>query len=422
MATFSSSTQSIQNSNATFQALVNLVQSSLLTVGLTQLPALMDTGQMAVPCVTALPGAGSTAAGYYMFCFNDALSQGPLVTGTALVAVQAGTGYNGGASGTFTGVNLAGGTGTGAKATVVLGAAGIVSSITPTTAGTGYNIADQLSVTSANIVAAGGAAGGSGGSAFVNQLTNAAAPAIIKWEFGTGGTTGDPQWWLTVGTSWTSNGTLGAAQNGAVTTRTVGLTGNVAGLTQFFNSRFCYNTTYGYLMCSFMQGNAGSNAALGTFFCYRTSGNNGLPTANGMATITCAAVASNPGATSSNGCQQNISYTNNAVFPTLSGNPSAGWQAYNAPSSTQFLYGLSTTIVNGVAYVVPTYTLDPVPRFNALLGTALQTEFPPNSVNPATFAIIGATGLTYISLGQPWGNSGFGGSSTTTTTLVALWE
>jgi hypothetical protein len=59
------------SSNANFQAWVNEVYTALVTTcGLTHST---DTGQMAVPCVTAVPGATNTKAGYYIFQFNDTL-------------------------------------------------------------------------------------------------------------------------------------------------------------------------------------------------------------------------------------------------------------------------------------------------------------------------------------------------------------
>ncbi|MBA0084319.1 MAG: hypothetical protein HRJ53_04920 [Acidobacteria bacterium Pan2503] len=71
MTTFSTNTTLDQSSNVNFQTWVNLVYNALVTqCGLTQTG---DTGQMAVPCVTAAPNAGSQSAGFYIFRFNDTL-------------------------------------------------------------------------------------------------------------------------------------------------------------------------------------------------------------------------------------------------------------------------------------------------------------------------------------------------------------
>lgn len=71
MATFSTNTTLDQSSNVNFQTWVNNLYNALVTqCGLTQTA---DTGQMAVPCTTNAPSAGSQSAGYYVFRFNDAL-------------------------------------------------------------------------------------------------------------------------------------------------------------------------------------------------------------------------------------------------------------------------------------------------------------------------------------------------------------
>jgi hypothetical protein len=421
MTTYSTNTVAACTTSAQFQALVNEIQNALVSqCGLAQLSNLMDTGQMAVPSTTAIAGAANTSQGYYVFAFNDALSLGPLVTGTALLSLQAGTGYNGGASGTFNNVALSGGTGAGAQATVVLGASGVITSITPTTAGTGYCIGDELTVTSAHMVAAGAAAGGSGGGAFVGQLTAAAAPCVILLEFGSGNAATDIQLWATVGTSWTSNGVVGAP-----TTRACVFTGNVAAsLTADYNSRYCYNTTYGFLGLVFKQGalSVQNNSALGALFVFRTSSNAGTPNGNGMAVITAGASASSPGQAITNGTMQVISYTNALVYPPLSTNNSTQWLGWNGAFGT-FVFGLTTTVAAGEATVLPIYTIDPIIRFSAVLGVALQQDFPLNS--QGQFAIIGASTLTFLSLGNPWGNSGFANQSLSAgniASLVMLWQ
>jgi hypothetical protein len=82
-----------------------------------------------VPTITAIAGGtyDPTATGLV----------GPIAT---LGAVAGGSGYN---NGTYTGVYLTGGTGTGAIATIVI-AGGIVTSVTITSSGYGYSVADSL--------------------------------------------------------------------------------------------------------------------------------------------------------------------------------------------------------------------------------------------------------------------------------------
>lgn len=86
MTTATTNTTIANTSNATFQAWVNEVYTNLVTnCGLSQAS---DTGQMAVPCVTALPAGLSTSAGYYVFKFNDTLQ----ATSPVFIKLEFGTG------------------------------------------------------------------------------------------------------------------------------------------------------------------------------------------------------------------------------------------------------------------------------------------------------------------------------------------
>ena len=405
----------VSNANSTgFQAWVQEIYTNLVTnCGLVQMSASMDSGQMAVPCATALPGAGSTSAGYYMFLFNDPLAKGP-INPVALLAKTAGTGYNGGSSGTFTGVAMSGGTGSGALATVVLGASGVVNSITITTSGTGYLVGDQLTVTSANMVSAGAAAGGgSSSNGFVGSLTSAAAPVVLKVEFGTGAATAQPQIWITMGTSWASNGTLGALTNGALTTRVTTACGSatLASTAQPYTSRYCYNNTYGFLGMAFKQGATSSSfnvtttaSAYAGFFVFRTTDNSGNPTANAACLVTVSSTTANASATAGNGYMQCMSYTANAIYPTLSlaaSNAFSAGTVYNATNNSVF--NLTTTLENGVVFIIPIYTMDPGLRFNAFNGGVFYTDVPLGATFSAS--IIGATTLTFLNWGLPFGNT-----------------
>jgi hypothetical protein len=110
MATFSTNTPISNAASANMQAWINeLYTAFVTTLGLTQTG---DTGQMAVPCVSALPGGANTAAGYYVFAFNDTLqASAPIYikmecgTGTSTavpgIFMTVGTGTNG--AGTITG-------------------------------------------------------------------------------------------------------------------------------------------------------------------------------------------------------------------------------------------------------------------------------------------------------------------------------
>lgn len=87
---------------------------------------------------------------------------GGVLSGTITAA---GSGYNGAATGTFTAVPLTNGLGSGAQATVVLGAGGVVSTVTITAAGNGYVVGDVLSASLVSL-------GNSGGSGFLYTVTS----------------------------------------------------------------------------------------------------------------------------------------------------------------------------------------------------------------------------------------------------------
>lgn len=423
MTTASTGTVIAQTSNATFQAWVNEIYTNLVTnCGLTRISASMDSGQMAVPCVSARP-AVSVAAGYYMLTFNDALGQGPLITGTALAAHIGGSGYDGGGSGTFVGVALTGGTGTGAIATVVV-ASGVISSITPTTAGANYNLGDQLIVTSAAMVTAGAAAGGgSSGFAFVAQLNATASPVLIKLEFGSdaSGVTA-PQMWITIGTSWTSNGVLGSAQVGAVTTR-VAVCGGVAPVSTVtaYVSRYCYNSAYGFLGCVLKQGAFDGNVAhsLGGFIVFRASGNAGAAIGNSVALIT----NSYNNATNSVSAMQILSYTANLVYPTaLTSGACSTWASLGNPytGGNDTPFDVTSTLENGNIFVFPALMFDPVFRFSAVVGVVLINDI----ALGVTFqtALIGASLLTFLQVGLPFGGTLLGAAGSPLHAIVMLWQ
>lgn len=414
-----------QTSNATFQAWVQEVYTNLVTIcGLSQMSALMDTGQMAVPCASAVPGGANAQAGYYIFLHNDPLAKGAIAL-SALLAVTAGTGYNGGTAHTFTGVAMSGGAGSGAIATVVLGASGVVSSITITTAGTGYLVGDQLTVTSANIVAAGGASGGgSSGFGFVGALTSG-SPVVTKLEFGSGSAASNPQMLVTVSSGWASNGTLVGAAGTSASSRVAVLAGTAPLSTvTAYASRYNWNSTFGYLGLVFKIGGAGANQALGALIISRSNDSNGNATGasvNIKANSTSTTGSGNSAQVGSLQCLQYSGGVITAVTPTINATNSALWTGQQN-STANFLLGLTSTLAlsSGQASVVPTYYLGPLPAYNAYDAVALLTEAPIGVSIP--LAIIGATPLTFLSVGQPFGAGGIGGSTTTLQSYLMLWQ
>jgi hypothetical protein len=72
-------------------------------------------------------------------------------------------------AGTYTGVDLTGGSGTGATADIVVGVGGDVTSVTLVSGGSGYNVGNVLSADDADL-------GGGGGSGFTITVATTSGP------------------------------------------------------------------------------------------------------------------------------------------------------------------------------------------------------------------------------------------------------
>lgn len=422
MTTASTSATIAQTSNATFQAWVQEVYTNLVTnCGLSQLSALLDTGQMAVPCVTAVPVGATTSAGYYVFTFNDTLAKGGVAL-AALKGLTAGTGYNGGSTGTFTGVAMSGGTGSGALATVVVGAAGAITSITITTAGTGYLVGDLLTLTSANMVSAGAASGGGSSSTGYVAALSSGAPVVIKFEFGSGSAAANPQMWITVSSGWSSNGTLVGAAGTSATTRVAVCQGLAPNSTvTSYVSRYVYNTTYGYLGMAFkIAANAGTpGLSLGGFVIFRSNDTSGAATNSNVILMTNSSTAT--GVSVNSGVMQCAAYAAGLITginPTVAA-AARLWLAAQTTGNT-YPFGLASSLINGVASLLPVYYLAPLLSITAYAAVALVNEAPYGTSVPS--AIIGATPLTFLSVGNPFGAADLSGiNSATNLSFMLLW-
>lgn len=399
--TFSSSGIVSNSSTANFNAWINEVFAGLVTnCGLRQLPAAMDSGQFANPVTGVVVPVANTAAGYWMFAFTDPLALGPLST---VAAIAGGASYT---NGTYTAVPLTGGLGSGAKATIVV-AGNVVTTVTITTAGTGYAIGDQLSAAAANI---GGT--GSGFACYVNALTSAAAPVVMKLEAGTGASTSTANMWLTVGTSWTSNGTVGAANNGAVTLRTALTSAAQASSVTTYNSRFMYNNTLGACAMVFKEtgGSAGGSQAF--FYIFRSNDTSGNPTANGLHVVT-QCNATNPVNNTSNApFDAMMSYTANTVVnpPSIS--------MSSLPNALPFAQ--TTLLTGGVTYAFPLYTWTPALSFSAYAAVVTKNDIPID--NTVVCALVGSTPLTFLCTWPCDTSAGSFGFTAAVPAMLILWQ
>lgn len=402
MATFTSAAILSNSSTTNFNAWINEIYTGLVTnCGLRQLPAAMDSGQLAVPVSGVAVPAINTSAGYYMFSFTDPLAAGGVVTTGTIVG---GASYT---AGTYTNVALTGGSGSSAKATIVVSAGGAVTSVTLSTAGSGYFIGDQLSATAASI---GGT--GSGFAAYVSVLNSSAAPVVIKMEFGSGTATTTPGLWVTGGTSWTSSGTVGAATNGATTLRTNLVNAAPASVSTVYNSRFMYNNTLGACGLVFKEtGGSGSGAYSFLYIC-RSNDTGGSPTSAGLIFLT----SGNSTAQTSNGTtavyNAMMSYTANTVK-----NPPLN--TYNSvPASMP--YGLTNTLENGTIFAFPIYFYTPAFGYSAFCAINASADIVVD--NTVSLALVGSTPLTFISILPGPTSSGFSGITVGVPQMLILWQ
>ena len=413
MTTASTNAVISQTSNADFQAWVQEIYTNLVTnCGLVQAN---DTGQAAVPFAGTVPVSTGVAntAGYYVFTFNDSLAAGALST-TALNS--GGSGYT---STSYTNLTVTGATSgaTNARASCTV-SGGVAGNLTITTAGSGYFVGEKLTVT--------GIGAGTGANWTAAALSSG-APVIFRLDFGGGGSTTGPQIWIVAGAGTNGAGTIAGTAGTSRMTQVACLNGAVPVSTvTVYPSRYVWNSTYGYLGMIFKIGGSATNIPMGCILLFRTNDNGGNPTGNAAVLISNSATTTGVNNQNS-GQMQCMSYNSGAgstVYPTLSATNSCGYLGFTPLSSTNlFLFGLTSTVENSTAFVTPIYTMDPALRFSAYNGVALAADFPVGST--ATFAMIGSTTLTFISVGT-WGGSSNGGICTGTfsglLTLAMLWQ
>lgn len=409
MTTASTSAVVAQTTQAQFDAWVQEIYTNLVTnCGLVQTNS---TGQAAVPFAGALPsGTGvGNATGFYEFTFNDSQAGGSLST-TALNS--GGSGYT---STSYTNLTVTGATSsaTNARASLTV-TGGVAGNLTITTAGSGYIVGEKLTVT--------GIGAGTGANWTAASL-GSGAPVIFRIDFGGGSATTDPQMWITLGAGTNGAGTIAGSAGTSRMTQVAVLQGTApASLVTAYTSRYVYNSTFGYLGLVFKIGALAANCALGSLIIFRTNDSGGNTTGNAVCLITSSTTTTGI-STSAAGAMQCMSYSSGAgstIYPTLNASNSTYWSAIGS-NGISFVFGLASTLENSIAFVTPIYTMDPAIRYSAFNGIALVGDFPLG--NTSSFAMIGASALTFISCGVCFGGStGFGSVADASLTFCMLWQ
>jgi hypothetical protein len=402
MTTATTTTVIDQSTDAAFRTWVAEFIAQMAVVGLA---ITTDTGQINTGSATR--AGANTAAGYSIFRFTDTLAKAGITTVNAIVG---GASYT---NGTYTNVPLTGGTGSGAQATIVV-AGNVVTTVTITTAGTGYLACDQISAAAANI---GGT--GSGFTAQVNGLAGTAFPIVIKIEYGSAGVNTQPQMWITCGQSTNGAGTIAGANQ---TPRSVCLSGNtILSTSTAYVSRWCYNATAGFLGFVFKTGGlTNSNTSMGAIVIHRSHDNTGAPTSDSYLVLT---NSFNTAAQTTAGQMTNASFLTNTQYPISPAIASASaWMAAPTNNTTTLPFGLTSSSFAGNTYVVPCYYMTPNICMSNWMCIAQNTEIPLGNTFSTT--IVGSSSHTYISCGLCFGNAAQLGASqpSATGTFCMLWE
>jgi hypothetical protein len=241
-----------------------------------------------------------------------------------------------------------------------------------------------------------------------NDTLQSTVPIFFKLEFGTGATSAGPQMWLTVGTGSNGSGTITGT---TISTRGAVLNGSApASTSTSYTSRFAYNATYGIAWMAFKLGGVTGGNAMGAFFINRSTDATGATTGKGV-DVTVNSLATN-GSSTSGGVRQSLAFDTGAVIGAT-GTTSIAWGAW--PMLT------TTTSDGGNVSVIPCFGAYPFLGYNSQLALGLVGEIAIGSTY--SLAMIGATALTYISLGCCFGSSVLlAANGTGINTLNALWQ
>lgn len=400
MTTASSSsvfTQAASGSPAGIDAWTGELVGQLIACGLTQTN---DTGQLTItgsgalattsaaqPSTTGIAGT----VGYVCFTFNDTPAGGNLSTAATQTA---GTGETGAFTGTLIGAT------SGAIANVTAALSGVgLGAITFVSMVSGlFIVGEKLTVHSQS------AGGTSAGWVGIVTALSSGSPVIFRLDFGGGSAVTDPQMWITVGQGTNGSGTIaGSAGTTKMTQVACGPgTAPVSTITAY-TSYFCYNATYGTCFVGFKFGGvAALNCSLG-FYLYRSNNSSGAATGTSIVLISNSSTTTGvSGASSANAVQQSLNYANSAVYPAINATNSTTW-CLAANSSGITPYGLTTFAVGSVVYTYPTMYLAPAPTISAFFANALTADI--GNGTTVSFAIIGATPITFLSILAFWGGS-----------------
>jgi hypothetical protein len=247
-----------------------------------------------------------------------------------------------------------------------------------------------------------------------NDTLQTTSPVYIKIQYGTGAGTNYPVMTVQTGTGSNGSGTL----TGATTVASqIGLNQAPASTSTTYTSRYCYNTTAGFLGVAWKYNAGGiSDQTQGGFFISRSNSNTGVATGTSVSQIT--GGNSTTVYASTYAWLQTINFANALVYPTaanLTSQGNLGWGPWPI--------GSPTTSASGNVSVLPTFYAEPDLGVSNNIGQCLQSEVAFGST--ISVALVGSTANTYLSVGRPCGNTAAGTNnvfSGTLSGLLMLWQ
>jgi hypothetical protein len=373
------------------QAWVGELCGQLIACGLKQTNdsgqlTLVGSGATTVASWTsaALPTATGVAnsVAYICFTYNDTLAQGSLST-TALRS--GGTLYT---SGSYTALvvtgTISGATSARASCTVSGGVAG---NLTITTAGSGYIVGEQLTVT------------GIGSGTLANWTATAlssGSPIIFRLDFGGGSATTDAQMWINLGAGTNGSGTIAGTAVTSKMTQVACFSGAAASsLITLFTSNYCVNMTYASVSCLEKLNAVTTNALIGGFMIFRSNDGNGNLTGTSVGMIANSTTTTGTGTASAVNAVQYMTWNGSGVGSTVYG------LSVNYSTVQITIFSLTSTLENATAFVFPLFTINPALAFSAYVGNVYINDVPVG--NTFSCAIIGSTALTFLNFGTGFG-------------------
>jgi len=225
-----------------------------------------------------------------------------------------------------------------------------------------------------------------------NDTLQATAPIFIKVLFGSGASTSTPRVRVQIGTASNGSGTVSGL--GSANTDVINLNSVPASISTPYGTYTCYNATYGTLWMTWKRfGGGAAGFGFGFFYIGRTTDSTGATTGDGVVQMY--------SPTTTIYTVRTISYLSNTIYVAANGTVDMILQPY----------GITATLVGGVAQLFKAYYVTPRMRPMLQVVMSLDSEIPQLTAYTAT--TVGTTPHTYLAANC---------TQSTVKSLGILWE